>query len=84
MSSFWKNLKKPIIALALMEDVTDTVLRELLLDLSTPGNLHVMMTEFVSTDGLLHKKGRARVAHRLHVTDSERALMKAKGTKLIA
>ena len=80
MTSFWNQIDRPIIALAPMEDVTDTVLRELLLGLTDPGCLHVVMTEFVSTDGLLHKKGRPRVIHRLHVTDSERSLLKEKLT----
>jgi nifR3 family TIM-barrel protein len=82
--SFWNTIDRPIIALAPMEDVTDTVLRELLLGLTDPGCLHVVMTEFVSTDGLLHKKGRKRVIHRLRVTDSERRLLKEKGVKIVA
>jgi nifR3 family TIM-barrel protein len=82
--NFWQTIDQPIIALAPMEDVTDTVLRELLLTLADPGALHVVMTEFVSTDGLLHKKGRKRVIHRLHVTDSERQLLKEKNVKIVA
>lgn len=82
--NFWQTFDEPIIALAPMEDVTDTVLRELLLGLADPGSLHVVMTEFVSTDGLLHKKGRKRVAHRLHITDSERKLLKEKGVRIVA
>jgi tRNA-dihydrouridine synthase len=82
--SFWNSIDRPIIALAPMEDVTDTVLRELLLSLADPEALHVVMTEFVSTDGLVHPKARKRVAHRLHVTDSERKLLKAKNVKIVA
>ncbi len=82
--SFWNTIDRPIIALAPMEDVTDTVLRELLLDVADPGCLHVVMTEFVSTDGLLHKKGRKRVIHRLHVTDAERKLLQEKNVKIVA
>jgi nifR3 family TIM-barrel protein len=82
--SFWNQIDRPVIALAPMEDVTDTVLRELLLGLTDPGNLHVVMTEFTSTDGLLHKKGRRRVIHRLQVTDSERRLLKEKGVRIVA
>jgi nifR3 family TIM-barrel protein len=84
MENFWNTINRPIIALAPMEDVTDTVLRELLLGLTDPGCLHVMMTEFVSTDGMLHKKGRPRVVHRLQVTDQERKLLKEKGVKIVA
>jgi nifR3 family TIM-barrel protein len=82
--NFWNTYDEPIIALAPMEDVTDTVLRELLLDLADPGALHVVMTEFVSTDGLVHKKARKRVIHRLRVTDEERALLKKKNVKIVA
>lgn len=71
-------------ALAPMEDVTDTVLRELLLRLADPGCLQVMITEFVSTDGLLHPKARQRVVHRLRVTEGERRLLKAKNVKIVA
>jgi nifR3 family TIM-barrel protein len=84
MDSFWNTYDIPIIALAPMEDVTDTVLRELLLGLTDPGCLHVVMTEFVSTDGLVHKKARKRVIHRLQVTDEERKLLKEKNVKIVA
>lgn len=67
-----------------MEDVTDTVLRELLLDVADPSAIHVMMTEFVSTDGLVHPKARKRVIHRLRVTDEERKLLKEKNVKIVA
>ncbi|WP_372847014.1 tRNA dihydrouridine synthase [Pontiella sp.] len=82
--NFWATFNTPILALAPMEDVTDTVLRELLLGLADPGALHVVMTEFVSTDGLLHPKARKRVAHRLRVTDEERKLLKEKNVKIVA
>jgi tRNA-dihydrouridine synthase len=67
-----------------MEDVTDTVLRELLLGVTDPGALHVVMTEFVSTDGLVHPKARKRVIHRLQVTDEERRLLKEKNVRIVA
>jgi len=82
--SFWNSIDKPIIALAPMEDVTDTVLRELLLDVADPSGIHVVMTEFVSTDGLVHPKARKRVIHRLRVTDEERKLLKEKNVKIVA
>ncbi len=81
---FWKTIDRPIIALAPMEDVTDTVLRTLLLGLADPESLHVVMTEFVSTDGLLHKKGRRRVIHRLHVTTEEQRLLREKQVRIVA
>jgi tRNA-dihydrouridine synthase len=76
MSDFWKQLNSPIMALAPMEDVTDTVFREMILGISHPDAIQVMMTEFVSTDGMCHKRGREKVIHRLRVNDSERALLK--------
>lgn len=83
--NFWSEYKTtPIIALAPMEDVTDTVLRELLLGLADPGALHVVMTEFVSTDGLVHPKARKRVIHRLQVSEGERKLLKQKKVKIVA
>ncbi len=84
MANFWNALDRPIIVLAPMEDVTDTVLRELLLGIADPTALHVVMTEFVSTDGLLHKKGRRRIIHRLRVTENERRLLKEKKVRIVA
>ncbi|WP_372798466.1 tRNA dihydrouridine synthase, partial [Pontiella sp.] len=49
-----------------------------------PSAIHVMMTEFVSTDGLVHPKARKRVIHRLRVTDEERKLLKKKNVKIVA
>ena len=84
MSSFWTERAGPLIALAPMEDVTDTVFRELILGISCPENLHVMMTEFVSTDGLCHQRGREKVVHRLRVNDTERELLRETGVRLVA
>jgi nifR3 family TIM-barrel protein len=84
MSSFWNKLQRPIIALAPMEDVTDTVLRELLLDTADASAIHVVMTEFVSTDGLVHPKARKRIVHRLRVSDEERRLLQEKNVKIVA
>ena len=36
MSSFWNTFNEPIIALAPMEDVTDTAMRELILKIADP------------------------------------------------
>jgi nifR3 family TIM-barrel protein len=82
--NFWTAFNTPLLALAPMEDVTDTVLRELLLGLADPGCLHVVMTEFVSTDGLVHRKARKRVIHRLQVSDSERKLLREKNVRIVA
>ena len=49
MSNFWKELKKPIFALAPLADVTDPAFRKLIAKYGKPD---VMWTEFVSADGL--------------------------------
>jgi nifR3 family TIM-barrel protein len=67
-----------------MEDVTDTSFRELVMQISDPRFFQVIFTEFTSTDGLCHPVGRENVASRLHVNDSERAVMQGKGMKIVA
>jgi nifR3 family TIM-barrel protein len=84
MDNFWQTLKKPIIALAPMEDVTDTVFREVVLSVSSPDALNVVFTEFTSTDGLCHEIGRPKVIERLLVNASEMQLLKTRNTKLVA
>lgn len=84
MTDFWKNFNGPVFSLAPMEDVTDTVFRETVMTMTSPGNLHVMMTEFSSVEGLNHPVGRKRVAERLVVNDSERKLLKELNIKLVA
>jgi nifR3 family TIM-barrel protein len=81
---FWQELPRPIFALAPMEDVTDTVFREIVLSLSDPRRLHVVCAEFASTDGLCHPEGRDRVAERLRVNAGERRLLRRLGVKLVA
>ncbi len=84
MDNFWQTLTKPIIALAPMEDVTDTVFREVVLSVSDADALNVVFTEFTSTDGLCHEKGRPKVIERLLVNASEMQLLKSRNTKLVA
>lgn len=84
MDNFWHTIKKPIIALAPMEDVTDTVFREVVLSVSDMDALNVVFTEFTSTDGLCHEKGRPKVMERLLVNASEMQLLKSRNTKLVA
>src|SRR5437899_12507792 len=45
----WKNLSKPFLILAPMEDVTDVVFRHMVMKLGRPD---VFFTEFTSTDGM--------------------------------
>jgi tRNA-dihydrouridine synthase len=82
--NFWKDLKKPVFTLAPMEDVTDTVFREIVLGISDPSCLHVLFSEFMSTDGFLHVVGGPKVKHRIQINDSEKELLKKTGVKLVA
>jgi len=51
--SFWNNLKKPIIVMAPMADVTDPAFRSVVAKRGAPD---VYWTEFVSADGLYHTR----------------------------
>jgi tRNA-dihydrouridine synthase len=82
--NFWQTANKPFFILAPMEDVTDTVFREILMSVSEPKALNVVFTEFTSIDGLLDKRGHDKVAQRLQVSASERNLLKDRNTKLVA
>ncbi|WP_346863359.1 tRNA-dihydrouridine synthase [uncultured Draconibacterium sp.] len=84
MNNFWKEIKSPVFSLAPMEDVTDTVFREIVMGMATPGKLHVVFTEFTSVEGMNHPVGRERVSERLIVNESERILLKEMGVKLVA
>lgn len=82
--SFWSNLNMPVFSLAPMEDVTETSFREIVLNTAEQDCLHVLFTEFTSTDGLCNEKGRPKVSGRLVVSDSERQLLSAKNVKIVA
>lgn len=69
--SFWNKLQAPILALAPMEDVTDTVFRRLVASCGRPD---VFFTEFASADGIC-SRGRDGVIHRLKYTEEERPLV---------
>ena len=72
MKNIWQALKKPIFILAPMDDVTDSVFRQIIQNLA-PADLY--FTEFTSVDGLASEKGREPVARRLQFTESERPLI---------
>jgi len=84
MNNFWQNFKSPVFSLAPMEDVTDTVFREIVMGMAAPGKLNVVFTEFTSVEGMNHPVGRLRVSERLIVNDSERELLNKTGVKLVA
>lgn len=84
MNNFWQDIKGPAFSLAPMEDVTDTVFREIVMGMAATGKLHVVFTEFTSVEGMNHPVGRKRVSERLIVNQSERELLKKKNIKLVA
>jgi tRNA-dihydrouridine synthase len=63
--------KGKILALSPMEDVTDTVFRQILCDIGKPD---LFFTEFMNTDGYM-SKGRDEVAQRLKFTKKERPIL---------
>lgn len=83
-NNFWQEFNKPVFTLAPMEDVTDTVFREIVLGISDPDCLHVLFSEFMSTDGFVHEVGGPKVKHRIKINDSELSLLKKTGVKIVA
>lgn len=71
MNFAWKNLPKPFLALAPMEDVTDTVFRQIVASVHKPD---VMFTEFVSVEGLC-SVGKETLLKKLAFTPGERPLI---------
>lgn len=82
--NFWSNAQTPFYALAPMEDVTDTVFRQVVMSVSNPRWLNVLFTEFTNVDGLLNDNGSESVRQRLVVSESERLMLKQNQTKLVA
>lgn len=83
-SNFWLEQTTPSFSLAPMEDVTDTVFREIVLKNSEEDKLHLLFSEFTSSDGMCHEIGHDKVKHRLQISNSEKQLLKDKNVKLIA
>lgn len=69
--SFWKNLKKPILAIAPMANVTDAVFRRMFAEVGRPD---VFWTEFVSVEGLL-SRGRAKLLPDLWYEENEHPIV---------
>ena len=69
--NFWEKLKKPIMALAPMANVTDAAFRSIIAKYGKPD---VMFTEFVSADGLV-SVGREALLPDLKFGDSERPIV---------
>lgn len=79
MRNFWKESKKPFIALAPMADVTDCVFRKLIAENSSPLDTldytRVFWTEFVSADGLAHPEARPKLLVDLRYDEIERPIV---------
>lgn len=69
--SFLEGLPKPFFILAPMDDVTDTVFRQIVVDCAKPD---LFMTEFVNVDGL-QSPGREKLLHKLAFTDKEHPII---------
>jgi tRNA-dihydrouridine synthase len=69
--TFLDRLTKPFFVLAPMDDVTDTVFRQIVADLAPP-DLYV--TEFVNVDGL-QSPGREKLLKKLQFTGKERPIV---------
>jgi tRNA-dihydrouridine synthase len=69
--NFLEGLPKPFFILAPMDDVTDTVFRQIIAELA-PADLY--FTEFVNVDGL-QSPGRQRLLHKLQFTAKEKPII---------
>jgi nifR3 family TIM-barrel protein len=69
--NIYEKLKKPIFSLAPMEDVTDTVFRQIVMSVGRPS---LFYTEFVNVEGL-NSRGRERVIHRLKYEKREKPII---------
>lgn len=69
--SFLDSLPRPFFVLAPMDDVTDTVFRQIIADLAKP---NLFFTEFVNVDGL-QSAGREHLLHKLKLTQKEKPLI---------
>ena len=74
MKDFWKDLPRPIFALAPLEDVTDAAFRRLIAEYGKPA---VMFTEFTSADGLMlaDERGQKQLRKKLLFSDIERPIV---------
>lgn len=66
-----KDLPKPFLVLAPMDDVTDVVFRRVIADLAPPD---LFFTEFVNVDGLM-SPGRPRLLKKLRFSEHDRPLI---------
>lgn len=69
---FWKTIKKPLVAIAPMANVTDVAFRAILTKYGKPD---VMWTEFVSADGLCSSKGKEKLLNDLQFSKKEHPIV---------
>lgn len=69
--SIYETLEKPILSLSPMEDVTDTVFRQMVASIQRPD---LFYTEFVNVEGL-NSIGRDKVMHRLKYDPLEKPIV---------
>lgn len=69
--NFWSSIRRPFLILAPMEDVTDTVFRQVVIKAGRPD---VFFTEFTSVEGV-QSVGAAKVIHRLRYSNLERPVV---------
>ncbi len=74
MSNFWQDLRKPVMALAPMANVTDVAFRSIIAKYGKPD---VMWTEFVSADGLVlaPEEGRKKLLKDLEYSKLEHPIV---------
>ncbi len=70
--TIWETLSTLITILAPMEDVTDTVFRQIITQTARPS---LFFTEFTNVDGLLSEYGYAKVSQRLRFLPIEKPLI---------
>jgi nifR3 family TIM-barrel protein len=70
--NFWKTLKKPIMTIAPMANVTDAAFRRMFVECGTPPD--VFWTEFVSVEGLL-SRGKERLLPDLWFSPDEHPIV---------
>ncbi len=71
METIWDKLPKPIFSLAPMEDVTDTVFRQIVISCGRPD---IFFTEFTNVDGM-NSAGDEKVSQRLQFEKDEKPLI---------
>lgn len=71
MTTFLHSLPRPFLVLAPMDDVTDTVFRQVVAATAPPD---IFFTEFVNVDGL-QSPGRPKLLHKLQFTDKEKPII---------